>query len=283
MTTMARDAARTDQLLELYWQEIKDNEPLGRQEEVELFGRAHRGDDAALQRIAEANLRFVMRVANEYVHPDGPPLIELVAEGNVGLMAAIERFDETRGFKFITYAVWWIRQAIHRSLSRQRRSARQPTNRLDDFAQIERRAEALSQKLGRVPSFDEVIDEADMTSERALAAMEAHQQDLSFDQPLQSDGDMTLHGVYGGNADVDEGFDQDALTQRMHECLELLDSREALILRAYYGVGGLEPRTLEQIGEDLKVTRERVRQLRNRALKKLRAEHAEELLDWSMN
>ena len=280
---MARDRARTDQLVDLYWREIEDNQPLRREEEADLFSRARRGDDAAMQRLAEANLRFVVRVANEYVRPDGPPLIELIAEGNIGLMSALERFDESRGFKFITYAVWWIRQAIHRSLAQQRRSARQPTNRLDDYKLIERRADVLSQKLGRVPTFDQVIDEAELSPERALSALEAHQQDLSFDQPISPDSDMTMHAVYGGDAGSDTGFDEDALKERLQECLDRLDSREANILRAYYGMDGSEPQTLDQIGEDLGVSRERVRQLRNRALNRLRAEHADQLFDWCMN
>ncbi|MFC1525561.1 RNA polymerase sigma factor RpoD/SigA [Candidatus Latescibacterota bacterium] len=283
MTTMTRGAARTDQLLELYWQEIKDNQPLKRSEEEELFGQARRGDEVAVQRIVEANLRFVLRVANEYVRPDGPPLIELVAEGNIGLMAAIKRFDETRGFKLITYAVWWIRQAIHRSLARQRRSARQPMNRLDDYKLIERRADALSQKLGRAPTFDEIIEASELSPERALTAVEAHQQDLSMDEPLYPDSDVTLHALYSADAETEEEYDHDALKHRLHECLALLDRRESLILRSYYGIGDSEPQTLEQIGAELSLTRERVRQLRNRALDKLRVEHAGQLVEWSLN
>ena len=283
VTALNSDTARTDQLLELYWREIKNNEPLKRHEEVELFGKARQGDETAVQRIVEANLRFVMRVANDYVRPDGPPLIELVAEGNVGLMAAVERFDETKGFKFITYAVWWIRQAIHKALAGQRRSARPPMNRLDDYKLYERRAASLSQQLGRVPTFDEIIAEADLSPERALTALEANQQDMSFDDPVYPDSDVTMHSLYSADVADDEEKDFDRLKEQLRDCLAQLDPREAFILRSYYGMGGAESQTLEQIGSELKLTRERVRQLRNRALNKLRVEYTEQLADWSLN
>ena len=283
MTALATETARSDQLLELYWREIKDKEPLTRREERELFSRARQGDEEAMERIVEANLRFVLRVANDYVRADGPPLIELVAEGNTGLMAAVERFDETRGFKFITYAVWWIRQAMQRSLAGQRRIARPPMSRLDDFKLHERRAAELSQQLGRAPTLDEIIAESKLSPSRTIAALEANQKDASFDDPLFADSDVTMHMAFGADADVDGGESVECLKEQLRDCLARLQPREAFILRSYYGMGGSDPLTLEQIGAELGLTRERVRQLRNRALDRLRVEYADQLADWSLN
>ena len=276
---------REEQLLEMYWQEIRDNRPLTLKEEQVLFTRLRNGDKDALQPLVEANLRFVMRVANEYVRPDGPPLLELVAEGNVGLMTAIERFDEEKGFKFITYAVWWIRQAIHRCLAQDRRSIRIPMNRLEDFRTIEKRVDSLSQEEGRNVTFDEAAELAGMGSIRARSALEAAHRDMSLDTPLSADGETLLETVLAtdAEADVEDEFEELQRDEAIRNSLEALDGREATILRSYYGLGAEEPKTLEQIGGEMGLTRERIRQLRNRALARLKQDHAETLLDWSAN
>ncbi|MBT7596697.1 MAG: sigma-70 family RNA polymerase sigma factor, partial [Gemmatimonadetes bacterium] len=155
-----------EQLLDLYWREIRDHAPLSRQQELELFTRLRNGDDSARRPLVEANLRFVMRVANDYVRAEGPSILELVAEGNVGLMKAIDHFDENKGFKFITYAVWWIRQAIHKCLAEDRRSIRTPMNRLEDLRTLEKGADALSQKAGRNVSYQDAAEQSGMRAPR---------------------------------------------------------------------------------------------------------------------
>lgn len=279
----ARSAhAREEQLLDIYWKDIKNNRPLTRDEEADLFTRMRAGDESAQQRIVEANLRFVVRVANGYARADGPSVLELVAEGNLGLMTAIQRFDETRGFKFITYAVWWIRRSIHASIASQRQPVRLPSNRLEDSRLLERQADHLEQTLGRGVSFDEVIEATGVSDERALNALEATDRAVSLDAPV-GDGDNSLHAILADSAGENSVADEEAMMQVVAECLEQLDKRESTILRSYYGLEAGEPKTLEQIGSELGVTRERIRQLRNRALNRLRSEHAERLLQWSSN
>jgi RNA polymerase primary sigma factor len=152
--------------LELYWREIKDNEPLDRQEEVELFTRVRAGDQAAVETLVKANLRFVVSVAREYCQDDGPVLMDLIAEGNMGLMRAIRTFDETRGFKFITYAVWWIRQAMRKSLHTQYQAVRLPASHTNDLQLIDKETAILSQELGRSPTFAEIAERVELGPER---------------------------------------------------------------------------------------------------------------------
>lgn len=278
----ARSAhAREEQLLDIYWNDIKDNRPLTRQQEHELFSRLRAGDETVRERIIEANLRFVVRVANDYARGDGLSVLELVAEGNLGLMTAIERFDETRGFKFITYAVWWIRRSIHRAIANQRQAVRLPANRFEDSRLLERQADTMEQTLGRGVSFDEVIEATGVSDERALNALEAADRPKSLDAPL-GEGNDSLYAILA-DSDDEAAPDEEARMQAVVECLEQLDSRESAILRSYYGLEAAEPKTLAQIGSELGVTRERIRQLRNRALQRLRSEHAERLLQWSSN
>jgi RNA polymerase primary sigma factor len=280
----ARSAhAREEELLDIYWKEIRDNRPLTREEEVELFGRLREGDESARERIIEANLRFVVRIANEYARAEGPSVLELVAEGNLGLMTAIRRFDETRGFKFITYAVWWIRRAIHQAIANQRHSLRTPLNRLEDARLLEREADQLDQSLGRSATFDEVLESTGVSRERALNALEARERGLSLDAPLKSDGEATLYSTLASPTVADPQQDEEAMLEAVSACLDELDGRESAILRAYYGLDTDEPKTLEQIGEEMGVTRERIRQLRNRALERLRTQYADRLTPWSAN
>lgn len=247
-----------------------------------MFQRLRAGDESARQRIIEANLRFVVHVASGYARADGPSVLELVAEGNLGLLTAIRRFDETRGFKFITYAVWWIRRAIHTAIASQRQSLRLPANRLEDARLLERQTEHLEQELGRRVSFDEVVEASGVSSERALNALEAADRTVSLDAPMGG-GDKSLHAMLSSPANEGSAHDEEAMMQVVAECLDRLDRRESAILRSYYGLEAGEPKTLEQIGSELGVTRERIRQLRNRALERLRSEHADRLLQWSAN
>jgi len=274
--------AREEQLLDIYWKDIKDNRPLSREEEMDLFTRLRAGEESARQRIIEANLRFVVRVANDYARADGPSVLELVAEGNLGLLTAIQRFDETRGFKFITYAVWWIRRSIHAAIASQRQPVRLPTNRLEDSRLLERQADRLEQTFGRGVSFDEVVEATGVSDQRALNALEATDRAISLDAPV-GDGDNNLHAMLSQTVGEEAAADEEAMMKVVAECLEQLDKRESAILRSYYGLEAGEPKTLQQIGTELGVTRERIRQLRNRALHRLRSEHAERLMQLSSN
>ena len=272
-----------ENLTELYWRDIKDSKPLKREEEVELFKLAKTGDEQARQKIVNANLRFVVSVARKY-KDYGLNLVELISEGNVGLMEAVKRFDETRGFKFITYAVWWIRQAILKALAEQGKIARPPMSQINDLQKLEKEAGSLSQRLGRDPSYEELADSVDISAERTRNAVEVGQADVSFDAPAYADEDTTMHSVFPSREQrIDDQFEDRRLKATVTDCLAVLDDREYRILRCYFGLGELEPMTLEQIGRAMGVTRERVRQLRNRALEKLRTDCGELLGEFSKN
>ena len=282
--SLSNRSPRSDDLpLELYWQEIKDFEPLARDEETRLFRAARRGDEDALRRFVEANLRFVFHVANQVWRAGDPPMSELVAEGNVGLMTAVRRFDETRGFKFITYAVWWIRQAMFEATARGRYCARVPMNRIDDMRKLQRQTDRLGQELGRTPTFDEVVDSVDFEPERALAAHQTAGADVSLDAPVHDDSEEPLLASLRSGQQTEASFDDGDLRERLQRCLQLLDDRERYIICAYFGIAREEARTLEQIGLEINLTRERVRQLRNRAIDKLRESCSQILVDWSEN
>ena len=270
--------------VDVYWREIKDVQPLSRAAEVTLFERARTGDEEAREQLIRANLRFVVRVARDY-KDYGLTLAELISEGNMGLLEAVKRFDESRGFKFITYAVWWIRQAILRALAEQGKIARPPMSQLNDRHKVEKEAGQLAQELGRLPTFDELADSVDLSRERTRNAMAAAQQDLSFDAPVyQGEGAPLLSMFLRSEAEgMDEVLEREQMKTTLSDCLKALDAREYQIVRDYFGLENLEPMTLEQIGEAMGVTRERVRQLRNRALEKLRTHYREQLVEFSTN
>ena len=261
----------TVEAVELYWKEIKDTQPLTRSQEFELFTRSKAGDEAARQQIITANLRFVVNVARDY-KDYGLSLVELISEGNVGLLEAVKRFDETRGFKFITYAVWWIRQAILKALAEQGKIARPPMSQINDLQKIEKETSALSQILGRSPTHTEIAEHVDISAQRTRNAMVVSQQDISFNAPAYPDEDTPLQAVFASpeEAGIEELFEENEMHMTISNCLLVLDERETMIVRAYFGLGDSEPKTLEEIGHDLGVTRERIRQLRNRALDKRR-------------
>ena len=268
---------------ELYWRDIKNAKPLSREREIELFKRIRAGDDKALQDLVQANLRFVVSVAREY-KTYGLSLLELVSEGNFGLLEAAKRFDETRGFKFITYAVWWIRQAILKALAEQGKIARPPMSQLNDLQKIEKEAGLLSHQLGRSPTLDEIADSVDISHERTCKALEVGQQDLSFDAPTFPEEDTTLLTIFRADQEgVDETFEKAQLGEALQGCLKVLEEREYQIVCAYFGLENLRPMTLEEIGGTLNITRERVRQLRNRALVKMRTQCGDSLIEFSNN
>ncbi len=273
----------SSEIIDLYWNEIKDNKPLSRADEGLLFARMREGDRLAYDQIINANLRFVVRVAREYCPDDGTLLMDLIAEGNMGLLRAIESFDETRGFKFITYAVWWIRQAIRKVVPQSRRVAKLPMSHVNDMHLVEKETAILSQQLRRLPTLNEVAEVVDMSPERLLNAMEAGHQDLSLDAPVFEDGEQPFYAAFPVE---DPGFDkleQEAVMHSLAEGLAKLDEREERIIKDYFGLVNSSTMTLEEIGEEMGVTRERVRQLRNRALAKMRSHFAEWQIELSAN
>ncbi len=264
-------------LTESYWRDIQHFQPLSRQREIELVHRAHTGDERAMHQIVEANLRFVVRIARGY-HGRGLSFMELISEGNLGLLEAVQRFDETRGFKFITYAVWWIRQAILRALAEHGKIARPPLSRVNDLQKVERWRGILAQKLGRDPIPEEIATSAGLSLERTHNALYMAQPDVSMDAPTALDERESLLASFAaGTPDPADSYERAALSHTLHACLDLLDRRERVVVRAYFGLDDQEPQTLEQIGGQLGLTRERVRQLRDEALDKMRT-HAGDLL-----
>jgi RNA polymerase primary sigma factor len=269
--------------VELYWRGIKDAEPLSREQEIELFQRARAGDDQARQKLVLANLRFVVSVAHEY-KDYGLSLIELISEGNIGLLEAIRRFDETRGFKFITYAVWWIRQAILKALAEHGKAARPPMSQINDLQKIEKEAGLLAQELGRAPTYDEIAARVDISRERTRNAVEVGQQDISLNSPAYPDEETPLLAVFStAQESIDDLYEKSRMKETLRACMGVLDAREHQILRSYFGLEDTAPKTLEEIGESMGVTRERVRQLRNRALEKMRVQCGEILVEFSSN
>jgi len=270
-------------VLDLYWKEIKNNQPLGREEEVILFQKVRAGSREAVDKLVKANLRFVVSVAREYCAEDGPMLMDLISEGNVGLMRAIETFDETRGFKFITYAVWWIRQAMRKSMHGSHRAMRLPASHINDLQLVEKEASSLSQQLGRTPTYKEIAEQVEIGEERLHNALEAGVSDMSFDAPIFDDEETTLVTILAVEEPASDGLEEEALQETLKESLEVLSEREFQIVQSYFGLNGTEAQTLEEIGQKEGVTRERVRQLRNRALDKMRGQFGDLLLELSAN
>ena len=266
-----------------YWRDIQHFEPLSRQRERELFGLARQGDQQAIDELVQANLRFVVRTAKEY-NGRGLSFIELISEGNVGLIEAIKRFDETRGFKFITYAVWWIRQAILRAVAEGSKIARPPMSQISDLQKVEKRTSSLSQQLGRTPTPDEITANTEMSPERTRNALWASSSDLSLDGPAFADEDQP-HMAYlqDEHIDLEGDLESQLLKETLKRCLGILDKREDYIIRCYFGLDGSEDFTLQEIGVHLGLTRERVRQLRDRALAKMRTKYGNLLIEMNRN
>ena len=257
--------------LDQYLKEISAYPLIDRDEEGELARRIRAGDDEARQKLVNSNLRFVVSIAKKYQN-QGVPLADLIDEGNLGLIRAAEKFDETRGVKFISYAVWWIRQAILQALAEQSRIVRVPLNRAGELHRIGKRSSALVQELGREPTVSELAEGLDVDPEELHKTMSVAMAHLSLDAPTIPGEDNKLLDYLPDEVQPgpeEEAFEKD-LRQKVEEALCRLKEREAKILRLYYGLDGQEAMTLEQIGQDLGVTRERVRQIKERALARLR-------------
>ena len=257
--------------LDQYLRDISIYPLITREEEVRLAQRIRQNDQEALDTLVRANLRFVVSVAKKYQN-QGVNLSDLINEGNLGLIRAAHKFDETKGIKFISYAVWWIRQAILQALAEQSRIVRVPLNRAGTLHKIGKRATALLQELGREATHAEIAEGMEITEEEVAKTMAISQTHISLDAPMAPGEDNRLMDYIPDSesaAPDAETFDK-ALTDSVHEALAGLKERESKILRLYFGLDGSEPMTLEQIGAVLNITRERVRQIKEKALSRLR-------------
>ncbi len=257
--------------LDKYLQDISKMELISVEEEVQLAKRIRGGDDAALERLINANLRFVISVAKQYQN-QGLSLQDLINEGNLGLIKAAKRFDETRGFKFISYAVWWIRQSILQALAEQARIVRLPLNKISSINKINRTLSILEQQFEREPTSEEVGLVLDMLPKDIKLILRSSGRHLSLDAPLLSDEDGTLYDLLlvDENRLPDRNLIMQSLQKEIDRAIHTLTFREAYVLRHYYGLNGRKPSTLEEIGERLELTRERVRQIKERALRRIK-------------
>ncbi|HID95950.1 MAG TPA: sigma-70 family RNA polymerase sigma factor [Candidatus Latescibacteria bacterium] len=266
-----RPYTKEDRSLEQYLQEIGRIELLKPEEEIELARRIRVGDEKALEKLVRANLRFVVSVAKQYQN-QGLSLSDLISEGNLGLIKAARRFDETKGYKFISYAVWWIRQAILQALAEQSRIVRLPLNRVGALHKIGKVSSELEQEFGREPSPDEIADELDMSANEVMDTLRISSRHLSLDAPFNEDEDNRLLDVMSDDLQPspDEDLMQDALKDDIEKALGTLNAREAEVITLYFGLNGKQPLTLEEIGERFGLTRERVRQIKEKAIRRLR-------------
>jgi len=262
---------REDQSLDKYLQEIGEVDLIDAQEEVRLAKLVKQGDQRALNKLVQANLRFVVSVAKQYQN-QGLSLGDLINEGNLGLIKAAKRFDETKGFKFISYAVWWIRQAILQALAEQSRIVRLPLNRVGALHKIGKVSSDLEQNYGREPSAEEIAEQLDMSSSEVTDTLKISSRHLSLDAPFQEGEDNRLLDVLEDEvqAPPDEELFDEALQKEIVKALSTLTDRESEVIRLYFGIGREKPMTLEQIGTKFGLTRERVRQIKEKAIRRLR-------------
>ena len=269
--TMQEILSDEENTLRLYFDDIADSRPLSREREVELSARIQEGDMQARDELVQANLRFVIDVAKNYQNR-GLSLSDLISAGNVGLLTAAERFDGTKGYKFISYAVWWIKQSILQTIAEHARTVRLPLNKLSLLKDISKASRRLGQGRESEPGVEENAAELDVPAEEVLETMLSARSVRSLDESFEEDDERSLLNILADNTQAtpdDDVLHTSARTQ-LEEVLESLDERELRIIRLYFGLDGSEALTLEQIGGLMGLTRERVRQLKERALGKLR-------------
>ncbi len=257
--------------LDKYLHEIGKVDLINAEEEVELARRIKNGDEKAMDQLIKANLRFVVSVSKQYQN-QGLSLPDLINEGNLGLIKAAQRFDETRGFKFISYAVWWIRQSILQALAEQARIVRLPLNKIGSINKINKAFAELEQKFEREPSIQEIAEAVEMAPNDVKEALKSAGRHVSMDAPLAQDEETTLYDIIlsKDSPSPDKGLLTDSLRKEIERVLSTLTYREASILRLYFGLNGKHPYTLEEIGEEFNLTRERVRQIKEKAIKRLK-------------
>jgi RNA polymerase primary sigma factor len=256
--------------LDKYLQEIGKVDLISPEDEVSLARRIKSGDSDAIAILVNANLRFVVSVAKQYQN-QGISLPDLINEGNLGLMKAAQRFDETRGFKFISYAVWWIRQAILQALAEQARIVRLPVNKIGSINRINRAFARLEQEYEREPSSQEIAEILEMASEEVKDSLKTNGRTVSMDAPISSEEDNNMYDVMQSPdaPSPDKNLINESLAYEIERALSTLSPREAKVLKLYFGISMKHPFTLEEIGEELELTRERVRQIKEKAIKRI--------------
>ena len=264
--------------LDKYLQEIGKEELITVEEEVELAQRIRKGDQEALEKLTKANLRFVVSVAKQYQN-QGLSLPDLINEGNLGLIKAAEKFDETRGFKFISYAVWWIRQSILQALAEQSRIVRLPLNQVGSLNKINKALGKFEQENERQPSTDELAEMIDIPKDKIADTLRVSGRHVSVDAPFVEGEDNSLLDVLPNedSPSADRGLTNESLSTEIERALQILTPREREIIKSFFGIGCQEM-TLEEIGERLDLTRERVRQIKEKAIRKLKKPAASKLL-----
>ncbi|MES2628275.1 MAG: sigma-70 family RNA polymerase sigma factor [Bacteroidota bacterium] len=259
--------------LDKYLQEIGKVELITAEEEVELARRIKKGDQRALEKLTKANLRFVVSVSKQYQN-QGLTLPDLINEGNLGLIKAAQRFDETRGFKFISYAVWWIRQSILQALAEQSRIVRLPLNKIGSINKVNKAYSELEQQFERPPTPEELATLLEMTVEEVKQSLKNAGRHVSMDAPLKDgdDSSSTMYDVLSSSESPSPETEliHDSLRKEIERSLSTLTSREADVVRLYFGLSGQHPMTLEEIGEKFDLTRERVRQIKEKAIRRLK-------------
>lgn len=262
---------RESQSLDKYLQEIGKVDLITADEEVQLAKRIQQGDQRALEKLTKANLRFVVSVAKQYQN-QGLTLGDLINEGNLGLIKAGQRFDETRGFKFISYAVWWIRQSILQALAEQSRIVRLPLNRVGSLNKISKAFSLLEQQFEREPTAAELAEVLDMTVNDVEDTMKVSGRHVSMDAPFADGEENSLLDILQDEDQIrpDNGLMSESLRREVERALSTLTKREADVLRFYFGLGGIPPLSLEEIGDKFGLTRERVRQIKEKSIRRLR-------------
>jgi RNA polymerase primary sigma factor len=257
--------------LDKYLHEIGKVELITAEEEVELARRIRKGDKESLNKLINANLRFVVSVSKQYQN-QGLSLPDLINEGNLGLIKAAQRFDETRGFKFISYAVWWIRQSILQALAEQARIVRLPLNKIGSINKINKTFAELEQRFEREPTVLEIAQALELAPNDIKESMKSAGRHVSMDAPINSDEEGTMYDVIYNedNPHPDRELLNESLRKEIERALSTLTYREANIVRLYFGLNGKHPHTLEEIGEEFNLTRERVRQIKEKAIKRLK-------------
>ncbi|MGE5382704.1 MAG: RNA polymerase sigma factor RpoD/SigA [Omnitrophica WOR_2 bacterium] len=265
--------------LDKYLQDIGKEELISAEEEVLLAQRIRQGDQKALDKLCKANLRFVVSVAKQYQN-QGLSLPDLINEGNLGLIKAAQRFDETRGFKFISYAVWWIRQSILQALAEQSRIVRLPLNQVGSLNKIKKESSRLEQKYERTPSSDEIADSLEIPEYKIDAALKISTRYISMDAPLSEDEDMKFIDVFVDEDTpvTDAGLMKESLAREIQRSLATLTEKERDVVNLYYGIGMNHGLTLEEIGAKFDLTRERVRQIKEKAIRRLKHTSRSKLL-----
>ena len=265
--------------LDKYLQEIGRRDLISSAEEVELARRIREGDQNAMEKLILANLRFVVSVSKQYQN-QGLTLPDLINEGNIGLIKAAERFDETKGFKFSSYAVWWIRQSILQAIAEQSRLVRLPLNKIGLMNKLNRTISRMEQNLGRMPSEDEIAEAVNIDKEDIQRYLNNNGRHVSMDAPLAPGEETNLYDMVL-NTDASNPEDNlmyDSLTIEIERALKHIGEREAEIIRLFYGLHGLTPQSLDEIGEKFNLTRERVRQIREKSIQKLKSTSCNRLL-----